>query len=478
MKRLAPLRRYTSPRRSASVSSAAGSLPTPGSVSAYEPYIEPSMRPGSQRRFCSSVPARTIGSATSFTYAAMSETVPETFASSSTNAQNETSVSPRPPSSTGTASAKKPSRASVWWMSCGESQRSSISRTRGRISSRTTPRRCSRNARCSSDSRHMVRSSGRGSLRCKLPGMAAPDLRARLGALLRFGVPDEPVGVEVLERSSCDGYVEERVVFAGFQGAVPAFRLVPAGAGPFPGVVAFHQHHSEWHLGKSEVAGRAGDPLQAFGPTLARRGVGVLAPDAAGFEDRRASGPGVEPREGDGPRHHNEMAYRLVRGGLLATTVLGDAAAAVSVLAADPRVAAGAVGALGHSYGGNTTLFLAALDERVACAGASGAACTYRRRMTDGSGIELASIVPGILDVADLDDLAGLIAPRPLLLVSAPDDPYSADADVIAAAIAPRFPPRALRHARFEGGHALTPERFALIVDWVVERSAAATVLR
>src|SRR4051794_1108662 len=320
----------------------------------------------------------------------------------------------------------------------------------------------------------MVRSSGRSSLRCKLPGMAAPDLRARLAALLRFAVPDEPVGVEVLERSPCDGYDEERVVFAGFEGAVPAFRLVPAGAGPFAGVVAFHQHHSEWHLGKSEVAGRAGDPLQALGPALARRGVVVLAPDAVGFEDRRASGPSVAPRDGDGPRHHNEMAYRLVRGALLATTVLRDAAAAVSLVAADPRVVSGAVGALGHSYGGNTTLFLAALDERLAFAAASGAACTYRRRMADRTGIELASIVPGILEIADLDDIAGLIAPRPLLLVSAPDDPYSADADVIAVAIAPRFAPGALRHARFEGGHALTPERVALIVDWLVERAAAA----
>src|SRR4051794_32052052 len=183
----------------------------------------------------------------------------------------------------------------------------------------------------------MVRSSGRGSLRCKLPGMAAPDLRARLGALLRFGVPDEPVGVEVLERSSRDGYVEERVVFARFEGAVPAFRLVPAGDGPFPGVVAFHQHHSEWHLGKSEVAGRAGDPLQAFGPALARRGVVVLAPDAVGFEDRRASGPGVEPRGGDGPRHHNEMAYRLLRGGVPAPTLPRAAGGAPAGAPAAPR---------------------------------------------------------------------------------------------------------------------------------------------
>src|SRR4051812_36325327 len=272
----------------------------------------------------------------------------------------------------------------------------------------------------------MVRSSGRSSLRCKLPGVAAPDLRLRLAALLRFAVPDEPPAVEVLERSFRDGYMEERIAFAGFEGAVPAFRLVPSGDGPFPGVVAFHQHHSEWHLGKSEVAGRAGDPLQAFGPALARRGVAVLTPDAVGFEDRRAAGRGTAPGDEDGLQHFNEMSYRLVAGGLLMATVLGDAAAAVSVLAAHDRVRPGAVGVMGHSYGGNTALFHAALDERVRFAAASGAACTYRRRMANRTGIELAQIVPGILAVADIDDVVGLIAPRPLLLVSAPDDIYSA----------------------------------------------------
>src|SRR3954453_1243935 len=124
----------------------------------------------------------------------------------------------------------------------------------------------------------MVRSSGRRSLRCKLPGMASPDLRARLAALVRFAVPDEAPAVEVLERRPCHGYAEERIAFSGSEGDVPAFRLVPVGDGPFPGVAAFHQHASEWHWGKSEVVGRAGNPLQAFGPALARRGVVVLAP--------------------------------------------------------------------------------------------------------------------------------------------------------------------------------------------------------
>lgn len=46
---------------------------------------------------------------------------------------------------------------------------------------------------------------------------------------------------------------------------IPALFLRPFGTGPFPAVVAHHQHASEWHFGKSEVAGIVGDPHQAFG---------------------------------------------------------------------------------------------------------------------------------------------------------------------------------------------------------------------
>jgi dienelactone hydrolase len=305
--------------------------------------------------------------------------------------------------------------------------------------------------------------------------MPAGELRARLAALLRFAPPAAGGGFEVVSRRACDGYVEELGRFAGYGGAdVPAFLLLPDGPGPFPGVVVYHQHHSQFHLGKSEVAGRAGEPLQAFGPALARRGVAVLAPDAIAFEDRRVLASGTSLDAGDGRQHHNEMSYRLVRGELLMTTVLGDAAAALSVLAAQPAVDARRIGLVGHSYGGNTTLFHAALDERVRLAAASGSACTYRRRMADRTQIELAQIVPGILAVADVDDVVGLIAPRPLLLVSATEDPYSADADEIARAAGPAYP--GLRHVRYAGGHGLTPERFELIVEWVAARAGAAAV--
>jgi dienelactone hydrolase len=303
--------------------------------------------------------------------------------------------------------------------------------------------------------------------------MPAQDVRTRLAELLRFAIPAAPPDLVVLERHARDGYTEQLVRFRGHGGEpVPAFLLLPDGAGAFPGVVAHHQHHSQFHLGKSEVAGRAGDPLQAFGPALARSGVAVLAADAIAFEDRRVLARGTEPADGDGPQHHNAMSYRLVRGELLMSTVLGDAAAAHSALAAHADVDAGRVGAIGHSYGGNTTLFHAALDARVRFAAASGAACTYRRRMADRTQIELAQIVPGILDVADIDDVVGLVAPRPLLLVSATEDPYSADADEIERTVGPAH--ERLRHARYAGEHDLTPERFALIVHWVAAEAGAA----
>ena len=282
--------------------------------------------------------------------------------------------------------------------------------------------------------------------------------RDELAELVAFQ-PPVTAPLETVESHRRDGYAERLVRYAD----VPAYLLTPAGEGPFPAVAAFHQHNSEWHLGKSEVAGLAGDPLQAFGPALARRGVVVLAPDAIAFEDRRRAA-------GDGLGHFNEMAYRLLEGRLLATDVLADAARAVSVLAGLEEVDGGRIGALGHSYGGSTAIFLAALDERVRFACSSGAACTYRRRIADGTGIELAQLIPGILRAGDLDDVVALIAPRPLLLVSATSDPYSADADEIEGRVAHGW--AALEHARYDGSHALTSERFERIVDWVASRAA------
>jgi dienelactone hydrolase len=232
-------------------------------------------------------------------------------------------------------------------------------------------------------------------------------------------------------------------------------------------VLALHQHNSERHLGKSEICGLAGDPLNAFGPALARRGFLVLAPDARHFEDRRTGVTGIEPHPSDFLQHYNGLAHALVQGDTLARRVLDDCLRAVTILCDHPAAVRGTVGVLGHSFGGNTALFLAALDPRVRWCAASGAACTYRHKLAHGIGLEMSLIVPGITGLVDIDDVVRLIAPRPALLVSAEQDPYSADADRIAERAGRGWP--ALRHLRYPGGHALDAERFDAIVGWVAQ---------
>ena len=297
--------------------------------------------------------------------------------------------------------------------------------------------------------------------------------RAELAELIGFRVP-EPPAFQTRRDQHEDGWTRSLMTYRSPEGDdVVAYLLAPEGEGPFPAVVCHHQHNSEIHLGKSEPAGVAGSPLQAFAPALARRGVLVLAPDSLCFEDRRRGGTGREPRDDDGRRHFDELCYRLLRGDTLARKVVSDSALAVSLLAATPIVDPRRIGILGHSYGGNTVLFHAALDDRVRFACSSGAACSYRRRIASGTGIELASVIPGFTKRFDVEDLVRCMAPRPLLLVSATDDPYSEDADEIEAAGRDAYDQLGaagrLEHVRADGDHALDEARFDRIVSWTAE---------
>lgn len=258
---------------------------------------------------------------------------------------------------------------------------------------------------------------------------------------------------------------------------VPAYLFEPSTPGRAPGVVVFHQHASQWHLGKSEVAGLNGSPWQAFGPALARKGLVVLAPDSIAFEDRRHDITGTEPHENDWSQHYNEMAYRLLRGDTLMRKVLSDAADALSVLVDFDSVIDDQVGVLGHSYGGNTVLFHAAIDPRVRFAVASGAACSFQTKINERTGIEMSEIIPGFLTQFDVEDLVKATAPNPLLLVSGEDDEYSHDTPAVVRRAINTYRDHnaetALEVFHYPGGHELDQGRFDAIVEWTVSTATA-----
>jgi dienelactone hydrolase len=296
---------------------------------------------------------------------------------------------------------------------------------------------------------------------------------------LGLTAPPADVSVEVVDSTQFGGHRRLRLEIGCADGdTMPALLLVPDDAHGAPGVVVFHQHASQWHLGKSEVCGLAGDPTQAFGPVLVAAGLVVLAPDAVGFEDRRRTTAGIQPHPDDRDQHERELAYRLLAGQTLAGKVLADAQTALSVLREQPGVDAGRVGVLGHSFGGNTVLFHAAVDDRVAFAATSGAAGTYCDKIANEIGIDRAEVIPGVLGRFDIDDLTRLICPRPLGIFAGDTDRYAHDAQAIVDTTRAHY-----RAANDEdrlhddiatGGHALTPQRSRSITDWVI-RIASST---
>jgi dienelactone hydrolase len=312
--------------------------------------------------------------------------------------------------------------------------------------------------------------------------MPVDSVRERIAEFIGLEKVSEHPPIQIVDRQSDDGYTRSLLQYWLSDGdVVEAFLFEAERKNSKAGVLVLHQHNSQWTIGKSEVAGLAGDPMQAFGPALARRGVTVLAPDAIGFESRLGmSGWGTElaptlTRPGgfvDGwLQYYNQMAHRLVQGDLLIRKMLSDCMAAISVLESINSEGM-PIGAIGHSLGGGLALFLAALDTRVAFTCSSGAACSFRHKLAHGTGLEMSLIIPGFAKQFDIEDVVRCIAPRKIFVVSSEDDAVSADADDVVQRAKGVFEEmncsECLEHLRGRGGHALDRHRFNAIVDWTL----------
>jgi len=296
------------------------------------------------------------------------------------------------------------------------------------------------------------------------------DLRRKIAEAIGINICNTTASIEyqILESVKEEGYTRQKIEYDSYGDKVSAFLLLPETLGNNPAILINHQHNREHHLGKSEVCGLAGDPLQAFGPELAKRGFVVLAPDAICFEERRKD---TSVEGFDFWQHFDEMCYRILKGEYLMKKVLEDAMNGITLLSNLSFVDNARIGTLGHSMGGNTVLFLSALDERISYSCASGSACTYENRMKNNVGIEMSSVIPNFYDKYDIDDLVSCVAPRKMLIISAEDDKYSKNANYIVEKASTVFSKydaiQNLHHKRYPGGHALTEERFEFIVEWI-----------
>ena len=237
---------------------------------------------------------------------------------------------------------------------------------------------------------------------------------------------------EVVER---EGYTRERVELETEPGVVmPLYVLKPTGfSGSAPAILAPHGHSSGGKLcpaGCTEVPGvaqRIETYRYDYGVQAARRGYVAFCPDARGFGERRESLSQIEDDEeirfGGSCRQLAHMALPL--GLTVAGMWAWDLMRLIDYAAARPETAGQPVACIGLSGGGLQTLFLAALDERIACAVVSGYFYGARDSLLELSGNCDCNYIPHLWEYADMGDIAALIAPRPLLFEAGTQDPLN-----------------------------------------------------
>ena len=110
---------------------------------------------------------------------------------------------------------------------------------------------------------------------------------------------------------------------------------------------------------------------------------------------------------------------------MLGQTMIGwrvwDIMRTIDYIVTRPELDSSRVGCMGISGGGTVTLFATALEPRIRAAMVSGYLNTFRDSIGSLAHC-IDNYVPGILNWAEMHDVAGLIAPRPLFVESGEKD--------------------------------------------------------
>lgn len=249
--------------------------------------------------------------------------------------------------------------------------------------------------------------------------------QAALAKLLELlGEFPEPVELapEVIYSIEEDGLIRERVILDTEEHmSVPCVVLKPAGMANNGRGGAILCSHGHGPYGKEAVAGNASSADRAaniaalnynYGEQMARRGYLTISPDLRVFGERSDGG---DPYPG-----RDRCNVHFLRGMLLGiytlTLNIWDMKRCIDYLETRPEVDAGRIGMMGLSQGGTMTTFTSAVEPRIKAVDIIGYMSLWGQ-LAIGRGATCGSqVVPDILKYLDIPDIAGLIAPRPLLI--------------------------------------------------------------
>jgi dienelactone hydrolase len=252
-------------------------------------------------------------------------------------------------------------------------------------------------------------------------------LRAKLAELLG-GLPDRslPLSAEILETRREGATLRRRIAFQSRPGlTVMGYLLLPAHAKkPVPVVICLPGHGR----GVDSIVGvdSDGNPYRnansyqrEFALQVVGHGMAALAIEPVCFGHRRDA---ATRRRGASVTSCGCLSRAaLLMGQSLAGWRVGDVVRAIDWVATCAELDSRRVGCVGVSSGGMSTLLAAALDTRIRAALVSGYLTTFRDGLMQFEHC-IDNYVPGIMKWAELHDIAGLVAPRPLFFESGDRD--------------------------------------------------------
>lgn len=201
---------------------------------------------------------------------------------------------------------------------------------------------------------------------------------------------------------------------------MPAYYFVPKHRfGPVPAIVCLHGHSGIYPYireGDEHQREKSRNLELDYAPFFAEQGYVTVAPVQRGWNETAES---VDRNESGCQR----MALNSFLAG---KTPIGlrcwDASRVIDFLKMQACVDLTQVGVAGLSGGGTVALFWAALDRRVKFAMVAGYYCTFKASIYSIHHC-LCNCVPNMLEWGEMRDIAALIAPRPLLVISGKKDP-------------------------------------------------------
>lgn len=238
------------------------------------------------------------------------------------------------------------------------------------------------------------------------------------------GVPLSPRMTETLE---FPGYTREKIYITSEKDIeVPFYLLLPKHAAkPLPLVLCAHGHGRR---GKEDFAGNFANPEEReqaiqqdrdLAEQAVSNGYAAIVPDVRGFWEMARQ----EDMDGGKSKSCDDMQrISLLLGRSLIGERVHDFSRVLDYAATRPELSREKIMITGSSSGGAVCLFTAALDERISLVAPGCYFCTFEHSIVSVHHC-ICNAVPGIMRVGEMYEVAGLIAPRPVLMINGMKDP-------------------------------------------------------